>query len=143
MANGHVEIHDPFANSNELTSPTASMDDSVEFRLLMVYAQRRRPPAAPELDSPGQTDPPSPPTTQNDKGVKEEKKKKKRRGARRVLRMFSCIKPSVKSDEPSEPAPPPPEPEFKCGVVTAGETLTRLLGFLLLPVTLKPCFRRV
>lgn len=126
MANGHVEIHDPFANNNvassntDPTSQTASIDDTVEFRLLMVYAQRRRPTMVPEIDGPGQTDPPLQ-TTENDKEEKKKKKKKKRKGAKGMLRMFNCIKPSVKSEELSEPASDAPEPEFRCGAIETGE----------------------
>lgn len=133
MANGHVEIHDPFANNNvassnaDPTSQTAGMDDTVEFKLLMVYSQRRRLPRKEggELGSPGQGDTPSTQATENDKEVKEEekkKKKKKRMGTKGMLKMFSCIKPSVKKDEPSEPASPASEAAFRCAVIEPGET---------------------
>lgn len=133
MANGHVEIHDPFANNNvassnaDPTSQTTDMDDTVEFKLLMVYSQRRRLPRREggELGSPGQTDTPSTQATENDKEVTEEekkkKKKKKRRGTKGMLKMFSCIKPSVKKDEPSEPDSPASEAVFRCAVVEPGE----------------------
>lgn len=133
MANGHVEIHDPFANNNvasdaDPTSQSTDMDDTVEFKLFMVYSQRRRLPRKKEaeLDSPGQTDTPSTQATENDKEVKEQqeekKKKKKRRGTKRMLKMFSCIKPSVKDEEPSEPASPASEAVFRCALIETGET---------------------
>lgn len=134
MANGHVEIHDPFANNDvassntDPTSQTAMVDDSVEFKLLVVYTQRRRPTRAPVNESPGQTHPPSTQTTENGKEVKEEEKKKnkkKRRGAKGVLRMFGCVRPSVKSDEPSEAASAALEPEFRFSAVNTGETFSR------------------
>lgn len=171
MANGHVEIHDPFDNNNmassntDPTSQTASMDDTVEFKLLMVYAQRRRPSRAAELDSPRQTDPLLTQTAENDKEAKEEDGKKKKKmmrkkksgGGKGMWRMFSCIKPSTKCDEPSEPtlgapkpalgAPEPalgaPEPEFRCGVLRTGETLKGFFLVFSLPLTLKPHFRHV
>lgn len=132
MANGHVEIHDPFANNNvassnaDPTSQTAGMDDTVEFKLFMVYSQRRRLPRkkGAELGSPEQTDTPLTQVTEDDKEVKEEqkKKKKKRRGTKGMLKMFSCIKPSVKDEEPSEPASPASEAVLRCAVIESGET---------------------
>lgn len=134
MPNGLVEIHDPFDNNmassnTDPTSQTASMDDTVEFKLLMVYAQRRRPSRAAELDGTRQTDQLLTQTAENDKEAKEEDGKKKKKikkkksgGGKGMLRMFSCIKPMTKRDEPSEPAPDAPEPEFRCGVFRTGET---------------------
>lgn len=128
-----MEIHDPIANNDlassnsDPTSQTASMDDTVEFKLLMVYSQRRRPDRLPELQGPGETDPPSAQTAESDQEVKEgeekRKKKKKRRGAKGLMKMFSCIKPSMKSYEPSDAASDAPEPEFKCGAILHGESL--------------------
>ncbi|TNM91553.1 hypothetical protein fugu_019933 [Takifugu bimaculatus] len=120
MANDHVEIHDPFSNNNvassdtEPTSPTTSMDDTVEFRLLMAYSQRRRPRAAPSVRCSGPMDPPSP---QKDGEVKTERKRK-RKGMKRVFKMFNCIKPPIKNDEPSELAPTGSECEIRSGAFT-------------------------
>ncbi|XP_011611531.2 apoptosis facilitator Bcl-2-like protein 14 [Takifugu rubripes] len=120
MANDHVEIHDPFSNNNvassdtEPTSQAASMDDTVEFRLLMAYSQRRRPRAAPSVRFSSPMDPPSP---QKDGEVKTERKRK-RKGMKRVFKMFNCIKPPIKNDEPSELAPTGSEPEFRCRTFT-------------------------
>lgn len=126
MANGRVEIHDLLSNNNmaspntDATSETTSMDDTIEFKLLMVYSQRRRPPTIPEPDGPRQTL--STQTAENNREVKEEnRKKKKKRGAKGLSKMFSCIRPSVKNDEPSEPPSPALEPEFRCGVINTGE----------------------
>lgn len=123
MANGHVEIHDPFSNNNvassdnEPTSQTTSMDDTVEFRLLMAYSQRRRPRTVPNVRFSGQMDPPSP---QKDGEVKTERKRK-RKGVKGVFRMFNCIKPPIKKDEPPEPASTGSEPELRVGTFTIGE----------------------
>lgn len=115
MSNGHVEIHDPFANNNvtDPTSQTTSMDNTVEFRLLMAYNQKRRPRRAPEVDMRGQINAPAPQTP--------EKVKRKKKGVKGVFRMLSCIKPPLVNDESSEPASIRPEPEFRCGSSTAGE----------------------
>lgn len=125
MANGHVEIHDPLAKNNvassdaDPTSQTTSMDDTVEFRLLMAYSQRRRPRTQPKVNFCGQMDPPSP---QEDREVKMEvKRNRNRKGVKGVLRLFTCIKPRVKNDEPSEPASVGSAPEFRCGTFSDGE----------------------
>lgn len=123
MANGHVEIHDPFSNNNvaspdtEPTLETTSMDDTVEFKLLMAYSQRRRPKTVPSVRFSGQTDPPSP---QRDAEVKTERKRK-RKGVKGVFRMFNCIKPPIKKEEPPEPASAGSEPELRCGTLAFGE----------------------
>lgn len=125
MANGHVEIHDPFSNNDvassdpEPTSQTTSMEDTVEFRLLMAYSQRRRPKPrlVPNVRLQGQMDPPSP---QKD-GEEKTERKRKRKGVKGVFRMFNCIKPQTKHHEPPEPASTGSEPEFRCGTLTLGE----------------------
>uniref|UniRef100_A0A4W5NMR9 Apoptosis facilitator Bcl-2-like protein 14 n=1 Tax=Hucho hucho TaxID=62062 RepID=A0A4W5NMR9_9TELE len=93
------------------------MEDSVEFRLMMAYAQRRRPtevlcplPQGTDTQSGG---------TQTLEGhadtfIKEEekKKKKKKKGMRRRLQsLLSCIRPNrdstaVESGPPRTPSPP-------------------------------------
>lgn len=129
MANGHVEIHDPFSNSDVASSDTqptshaSGMEDTVEFKLLMAYSQRRRPKVVPNVRFSGQMDPPSP---QRDREGKTEGKRK-RKGVKRVFRMFNCIKPPINNDEPepvslgSEPVSAGSEPEFRCGTFTTGE----------------------
>ncbi|XP_075967760.1 uncharacterized protein LOC142971048 [Anarhichas minor] len=112
MANGHVEIHNPFSSLDgttdlKPTSDSDSMEDTVELRLLMAYAKRRRPQReSPQKESPSQdvlvcggldaNELSSPQTTE------KEKKKKKRRmmmmmkGWRNI---FSCIKPQGEDKE--------------------------------------------
>lgn len=126
MANGHVEIHNPISNHNNLnnssdcniksTSDTSDMDDTVEFRILMAYATRRRPKKADTTDSPvvvnGNTDAngsaPSqtPEKTEPTNKRKEEKKKKKKnkKGLKRVLSILKCVKPQTEEEE-EEPQP--------------------------------------
>lgn len=121
MSSDHVEIHDPFANNNvtDSTSQTTSMDNTVEFRLLMAYSQRRRPRMASEVDIQGQINAPAPQTPEKDEEVKPKKRKKK--GVKGVFRMFNCLRPPLENNEPSESASIRPEPEFRCANFTAGE----------------------
>ncbi|XP_073336765.1 uncharacterized protein [Pagrus major] len=122
MANGHVEIHDPISNHNDLTSGTNcdvnstsdqdSMADTVELRLMMVYATRRRP--SQNVESPTQESPSGPngdahsngpssaptPATTEEEGEKEERKRKK--GIRRLMRLLPCIKPQTDDKEPAQ-----------------------------------------
>ncbi|XP_078098870.1 uncharacterized protein LOC144512159 isoform X2 [Sander vitreus] len=122
MANGHVEIHDPFSNPNsglKSTSDTDSMEDTVEFRLLMAYAKRRRP----EKESTTHDIPTSlrdgtdangssPQTPAMTK--KEEKKKKRKKGWKSI---FSCIKPQTEAEEPSPMNANRPDVDDRCGDV--------------------------
>ncbi|XP_026220130.1 apoptosis facilitator Bcl-2-like protein 14 [Anabas testudineus] len=127
MANGHVEIHNPISNHNNLnnssdcniksTSDTSDMDDTVEFRILMAYATRRRPKKADTTDNPvvvnGNTDAngsaPSqtPEKTEPTNKRKEEKKKKKenKKGLKRMLSILKCVKPQTEEEEEEEPQP--------------------------------------
>ncbi|XP_034719766.1 apoptosis facilitator Bcl-2-like protein 14 [Etheostoma cragini] len=109
MANGHVEIHDPFSNPNGLHSPkstsdTDSMEDTVEFRLLMAYAKRRRPQkeASPQdiqtlprggTDANGSS-PQTPAMTEKEA---KKRRKKRKKGWKSI---FSCIKPQTGEAEP-------------------------------------------
>lgn len=99
MANDQVTIHDPFSNHNNLTSSTNcdlnstsdqdSMADTVELRMMMAYATRRRPKQkveSPTQDTPSAPNgvahsngPSSPPTPDKTEEEGEEKKKKKRK----------------------------------------------------------------
>lgn len=111
MANGRVEIHDPNSNHNNLknssgikpTSDSSNMEDTVEFRILMAYATRRRP-KRDEQDSPavlnGNTD-----TNETDRTEQNEtnKKKRKKKGWRRVLHILKCVKPQTEDQEPQRP----------------------------------------
>ncbi|XP_068995978.1 apoptosis facilitator Bcl-2-like protein 14 [Embiotoca jacksoni] len=118
MANGYPEIHNPFSKHNggtdcdpETTSDLESLEDSVEFRLMMAYAKRRRP--NPEVqthpqdgetagrDSTGKTLT----SIEEEKETKEQrtKKKKKKKVWKRVPSIFRCIKPQTEDGEPQEP----------------------------------------
>lgn len=119
MANGQVEIHDPFSNHNGLTDsiadcdhkPTSdsdSMEDTLEFRLLMAYAKRRRPrkESRPKKESPpqdslitGGTDVNGSASQPETKTITE--KKKKRKGWRRLPSILRCI--SSKTTDGEEP----------------------------------------
>ncbi|XP_039995771.1 apoptosis facilitator Bcl-2-like protein 14 [Xiphias gladius] len=129
MANGRVDIHDIFSNQNDLKSgtdgdPTSAsdtdgMEDTVEFRLMMAYAQRRRPKKdaeSPKQDCPvklngnadanGTSSPQTPAKTGTEltEETTKKKKKKKRRGWKGLL----CIKPQPDDDEPHQ------RPEAQC-----------------------------
>ncbi|XP_070785023.1 apoptosis facilitator Bcl-2-like protein 14 [Enoplosus armatus] len=135
MANGHVEIHDPFTNhlssstdcDHKSTSDSDSMEDSVEFRVLMAYAERRRPKkdveVLPTQDSlsaqNGGTNvkgPSSPQTPAKTEKEEKKKKKKKKRGWKRLPGIFSCFKPQAGCDElPRLTITSKPDVEDRCG----------------------------
>ncbi|XP_034434663.1 apoptosis facilitator Bcl-2-like protein 14 [Hippoglossus hippoglossus] len=125
MANGQIEIHDPFSNHRDLkrsedddaasSSDTEDMDGTPEFRLLMAYATRRRG----NKESPGQngngTPPPSTPLigtgTMDDEKPKPKKKKKKK-----VWKRFlGCIKPQTRDEEPDQASHPDHDVSNRCG----------------------------
>ncbi len=111
MANGHVEIYDLIANNDDLTSSTDpkrtsdtdNMEDTVELRILMAYAKRRRPKketSPPKALETGGTDvkgPSSPQTL-----AKTEKEKKKKKKGLKLRRIFMCIKPQTEDEEPPQ-----------------------------------------
>ncbi|KAM6896179.1 uncharacterized protein PEZ65_021324 isoform 2-T2 [Lycodopsis pacificus] len=133
MANGHVKIHDPFSSMDGTTDPkptsdSDSMEDTVEFRLLMAYAKRRGPQRkSPQKESPSQDvllsggldgkESSSPQTP--DKTEKE--KKKKRRMKRWRLNIFSCIKPQREDKEPRQIHEMLPDCDNRCGPVCEEE----------------------
>ncbi|KAM8884001.1 apoptosis facilitator Bcl-2-like protein 14 isoform 2-T2 [Synchiropus picturatus] len=110
MANGHVEIHDPFSDGgrpvsrsgNEAASEKSGMEDTTEFRMLMAYTQRRRPF---NLNNNGSADCPKPPSGHADvldsanQTVKPKKKKKKKKVLSKIF--FQCVKPP-KEDPPED-----------------------------------------
>lgn len=121
MANDQVTIHDPFSNHNNLTSSTNcdlnstsdqdSMADTVELRMMMAYATRRRPkqkvesptqdtPSAPNgvAHSNGPSSPPTPDKTEEE-GEEKKKKKRKMKRIRSLLKRFPCIKPQTDDKE--------------------------------------------
>ncbi|TNN36643.1 Apoptosis facilitator Bcl-2-like protein 14 [Liparis tanakae] len=120
MANGHVEIHDPFLNHRdpERTSDSDDMEDSVELRLMMAYARRRRPQRGGGLtslglsasgvkDGSGALSPlqmPDQAEKEEEKEMKKRRKKKKRRLSMKGWRrnIFSCIKPQTDDGEPRQ-----------------------------------------
>lgn len=108
MANGHVEIHDPFSNRSDLTArsdseprSTSDMDDTVEFRLLMAYANRRRPNRGAESppQKGGVRSPQTSAATEKEEEEEGKIQRKKKRGIR-LSKLLSCIKPRIKEDEP-------------------------------------------
>ncbi|XP_051807839.1 apoptosis facilitator Bcl-2-like protein 14 [Acanthochromis polyacanthus] len=122
MSNGHVEIHDLFSSHHspssgsdpESTSDSNRMDDTVEFRLMMAFAQRRRPqqqqqqeeeaksnavdgPVKDSRDANGTTTPSQTPEKT------EVRKKKKRKGWKRLSSILKCVKPQTEDPEPQRP----------------------------------------
>lgn len=125
MANGHVEIHDPFSNRSDLTAgsdseprSTSDMDDTVEFRLLMAYAKRRRPTRGAESppEKRGLRSPQTSATTEKEEEEEEGKiqKKKKKKGGIRLSKLLSCIKPRIKEDEPPRSFANTPRTDERC-----------------------------
>ncbi|XP_061923111.1 apoptosis facilitator Bcl-2-like protein 14 [Entelurus aequoreus] len=93
MANGHIEIHDPFADGDgqEATSDVANLQNAVEFRLMMVYAQRRRG----EKPSESSVEDPADATSPKSEHEKTPAKKKKKRRWKRLTSILRCIKPET------------------------------------------------
>lgn len=83
-------------------SDPGSMEDTVEFRLMMAYAQRRRPRKEPQTN--GHQTTPALMETQTDGKQEEKKKKKKKKFGRRLLSVFKCIKPQTDASEAAQPA---------------------------------------
>ncbi|TKS90530.1 Apoptosis facilitator [Collichthys lucidus] len=102
MANGHGYSLNPFDNDDD------SMEDSVEYRLMMAYAKRRRPkrdgesPAQTVKNGPSHPKGPSSPQTPAEGSEKTTPKKKKKKGWKRL---FKCIKPQMEEEE--EESDPP------------------------------------
>lgn len=110
MANGQIEIHDPFSGQNGFSvspEPTQrpiseNTEDTVEFRLMMAYATRRRP--KPESAESGQDSPKAPdasngtPSIQTEK-ILEKKRKKKKIKWSRLPKALICIRSLTKDDD--------------------------------------------
>lgn len=113
MANGLVEIHDPFNGQNGISSSADSTmksvsnsentEDMVEFRILMAYAMRRRPKEVTE----SRQNNPSTPNGNNVSGTTSiqteqisEKRKKKKRIWKRLPKVLTCLKPQTKEGIP-------------------------------------------
>ncbi|XP_072233803.1 uncharacterized protein [Leuresthes tenuis] len=125
MANGQVEIHDPISNHSsrtgvansepKTTSNTDNMEDTVEFRILMAYAKRRR--SKKEVEAPSQHSPValmetngttlSPTKTETgeaqDGSKTGGKKSVKKKGWKRLALLFKCVKPQIENEDEQEP----------------------------------------
>lgn len=139
MANGHVEIHDPLSNndgpkSSSDSDPKSSsdrdrMDDTVEFRLLMAYAKRRRPASGAASPTGNSPDPkrqaassPQTPANGTVTVTSGEKKKKKRRSSGvKLSQLLSCFKPRMKDDEQLPPEPVQHDDNNRCGIIVEGQ----------------------
>ncbi|KAK2859140.1 hypothetical protein Q5P01_003760 [Channa striata] len=92
------------------------MEDTVEYRILMAYATRRRPKKhSDEAALPnGKTDangtaPLQTPTTP------EKKKKKKKKGWKRVANICKCVQPQTEDKEPEQKPAEPSNVQSRCG----------------------------
>lgn len=138
MANGHVEILEPLSDQTQLTdskstSDTKDMENTVEMKLLMAYAKRRRPAKDREALEKGTLvaqmgDPHSTPQTltETEKGKDEKVKiRKKKRGVKKLTRLLNCIRPQQKEAEQPQPAANGAgHVMFRCGIVPDGELKT-------------------
>lgn len=143
MANGHIENHNPLPNNNltshtdcKSTSDTDSMEDTAEFRVMMAYAQRRRPKKdveSPRLgnqdtlnggsDSNGTSSPQTPDKTEKEAPEKKKGGKKRLKALRNLLR---CVKPQTDDDNKLQITPERTNDEDednRCGVFNIGEYL--------------------
>ncbi|XP_057710752.1 apoptosis facilitator Bcl-2-like protein 14 [Corythoichthys intestinalis] len=94
MANGRIEIHDPFANQNDLGAPTSGEDglqNTQEFRLLMAYTKRRRCQINTHRLLVEQLPSDSPAKSNEETPTKTKKRKK----WKRLPRILMCIKPET------------------------------------------------
>ncbi|XP_054624416.1 apoptosis facilitator Bcl-2-like protein 14 [Dunckerocampus dactyliophorus] len=112
MANGRIEIHDPFANGNNLSSSSSSsgaaadsreatsdaenLRNIVEFRLMMAYAKRRRRRKCSESSLEGSLEAQMGCLDSGDKSEEEKAStKKKKRRWKRLTSILRCIKPET------------------------------------------------
>lgn len=128
-----MEIHDPFSNRMTLehtsnADPECTSDEngnSVEFRVIMAYAQRRRPNNDTEdglkvVAPMGDLSSNGPSLAKTEKEEEKRKKKKKKRG-KSLLKYFGCIKPLIKDEENTTPAAKEPDVEARCGFFIHGQ----------------------
>ncbi|XP_013873702.1 apoptosis facilitator Bcl-2-like protein 14 [Austrofundulus limnaeus] len=106
MKDGHVESHGAASNKtteldSKLDSDPGNMEDSVEYRLMMAYAQRRRPKKEPRTN--GHETTPALIKTETDEKQEKKKTKKKKFGTR-LLSVFRCVKPQTDESEQPQPA---------------------------------------
>ncbi|KAM4711759.1 uncharacterized protein FYW61_020873 [Anableps anableps] len=137
MENGQVENR-----VTETISQTAhldyklnsdSMEDSVEFRLMMAYAQRRRPAKVDAHKENGSaTDQTPTRTPAKTEKQQEEGKKKKRKLWKHLKVIFKCVRPQT-----AKPEPPQAQNDDRCFVPTddedkeqdaLGEVAARMIG---------------
>ncbi|XP_023205643.1 apoptosis facilitator Bcl-2-like protein 14 [Xiphophorus maculatus] len=114
MENGKVEnrVAEPIDSTTHLdcnlNSDKENMEDTVEFRLIMAYAQRRRPAKANTPKANGsaaeQTLTQTSGKTENEEEEVEEKKKKKKKKIWRHLKViFRCVQPqTVEPESPQD-----------------------------------------
>lgn len=96
MQNGHVENHRTLSKPTELDS--GSMEDTVEFRLMMAYAQRRHPAKDAQTNGSVEGNITAPSQIKAEKDETQERKKKKKFG-KRLWTIFRCIKPQTDESE--------------------------------------------
>lgn len=108
MENGQVEnvtktINGSQNSDSNLQSDTENMEDTVEFRLMMAYAQRRQPQKVDRTKENGSVADQTPSPTQ-EKTEREEGKKKRRKKTiwRRLKPMLRCVKPQTEEPEPTQ-----------------------------------------
>ncbi|XP_049616463.1 apoptosis facilitator Bcl-2-like protein 14 [Syngnathus scovelli] len=95
MANGRVEIHDPFANLNDADN----LQDMLEFRLLMAYTKRRRrrwekkSQTSVEDGAPDSTRTCLLPAESQEEATPPPPKTKKKKKWKRLPNILMCIKP--------------------------------------------------
>lgn len=135
MANGHVEIHDPISNNDGLKTSSGSdpksssdqdrMDDTVEFRLLMAYAKRRRPASGAASPTGNGSDPKrgasSPDTPANGSKSLTTKKKKRKSTGVILSKVLSCLKPQMNDDEQLRPESVQHDDYNRCSFKVEGE----------------------
>lgn len=141
MANGHVEIHDPFSTNDSLKSSSDQdgMDDTVEFRLLMAYAKRRRPasvaasptgngldPKQHLLSSGGASSPDTPANGTKSPTTKKKKKKKRKSSGVKLPKFLSCFKPQMKDDEQLQPQSVQHDVNDRCGTIVEGQLVVKI-----------------
>ncbi|XP_014902312.1 apoptosis facilitator Bcl-2-like protein 14 [Poecilia latipinna] len=104
VENGVGKINGPTHVDYNLNSDKENMEDTVEFRLMMAYAQRRRPAKVntPKVNGSAaeETLTQTSGKTENQEEEEEKKKKKKKKNILRHLKViFKCVKPQTAEPE--------------------------------------------
>ncbi|XP_022604701.1 uncharacterized protein LOC111224480 [Seriola dumerili] len=151
MAKGHIEIHDPISNHNDLKSSTVgdatptsdaeSMEDTVELRIMMAYAKRRqlkKDPKSPKEDDQvvtnghthanGPSSPQTPAQTETDvtEKKKEKKKMRKSKALKHLRGIFSCVKPQTQDEDLQQTTEPPHDVGVRCRGIEEDEEEDKL-----------------